>query len=64
MEDRSLLSQIEAFSTRSLKHVDTYLTTSEGKKVSKMFHACIARVMSYYLHSSSSLSKDGMPLVL
>ena len=48
----SLFSQIEGFNTRSLKHVNTHLTTPEGKKVSKMLHACIARVVSPYLHSS------------
>ena len=36
MEGNPYLSQIEGFNSRSLKHVDTHLTTPEGKKVSRM----------------------------
>ena len=32
--DKSFLSQIEGFGTRSLKHVDTQVTTTDGKRVS------------------------------
>jgi len=42
--EKSFLSQIQGFSTDSLKHVDTQLTTKDGKRVS------IEAMGQYYSH--------------